>query len=414
MKKTALITALILVLILSGCTETVKESSNSETKINWSEMTWEDHLDASKNTSVNLHMWGGSDLVNNYIDQFLAPRLKEKHSITLNRVPITDARDMINKLITEKDVDKADGSIDLMWINGENFALSKENSLLLGSYAHVIPNYNALIDTEAKDNLYDFGLATDGMEVPWGKSQFVFVYDSAKIDTPPASMSELLAFAKNNPGKFTYPAPPDFTGSAFVRNALIEMQADGDRFLETLSHDELAQLAQPGLDLLSQMKPYLWREGVTYPENSGKLDQLYGAGEVWMTMSYNPVHAQSMIDSGQFPETSKTFVLENGTLSNTHYLAVPFNTQNASGAFVVINEMISFEAQLEKFKPSVWGDGLAISVNKLSDAEKDMVNAVDRGESTLSPEVLGNHKIPEMSASYVEVLEDLWYESIAK
>ncbi len=53
-------------------------------------------------------------------------------------------------------------------------------------------------------------------------------------------------------------------------------------------------------------------------------------------------------------------------------------------------------------------------MNKLSDSEKDMVNSVDRGQSTLSPEVLGNHKIPEMSASYVEVLEDLWYESIAK
>ncbi|WP_430882916.1 ABC transporter substrate-binding protein [Fusibacter sp. JL216-2] len=412
MKKIAIITALILILILSGCTEAVKENSESES--NWNEMTWEEHLQASKGTSVNLHMWGGSDLVNNYIDQFVAPRLEEKYAIRLNRVPITDARDMINKLITEKDVDKTDGSIDLMWINGENFALSKENNLLLGSYADLIPNYSALIDTSAKDNLYDFGLATDGMEVPWGKSQFVFVYDSAKIETPPASMTELLEFAKNNPGKFTYPAPPDFTGSAFVRNAMIEMQENGDRFLENLSNEELDQLAQPGLDILSQMKPYLWREGMTYPENSGKLDQLYRAGEVWMTMSYNPVHAQSMIDSGQFPETSKTFVLDNGTLSNTHYLAVPFNTTNASGAFVVINEMISFEAQLEKFKPSVWGDGLAISVNKLSDSEKDMVNSVDRGQSTLSPEVLGNHKIPEMSASYVEVLEDLWYESIAK
>ncbi len=64
-----------------------------------------------------------------------------------------------------------------MWINGENFALSKENNLLLGSYADLIPNYSALIDTSAKDNLYDFGLATDGMEVPWGIGSICnFVY----------------------------------------------------------------------------------------------------------------------------------------------------------------------------------------------------------------------------------------------
>ena len=133
MKKSLLVVALILTLILSGCTSSVDKKM-------WSELTWDEHLEGAKGTSVNIHMWGGSDLVNNYVDQFIAPRLLEKYEITLNRVPITDARDMINKLITEKDVDKKDGSIDIMWINGENFALSKENDLLLGSYADQIPN----------------------------------------------------------------------------------------------------------------------------------------------------------------------------------------------------------------------------------------------------------------------------------
>ena len=407
MKRIVLVTTLILTLILSGC------SAPQETS-NWTDSSWSDLVENSKGTTVNIHMWGGSDLVNNYMDQFLAPRLLEEYEITLNRVPITDARDMLNKLVTEKEVDKKDGSIDIMWINGENFSISKENELLLGSYASKLPNYNELVDTTALDVIYDFGLATDDMEVPWGKSQFVFVYDSEYIDTPPTSMNELLEFTKNNPGKFTYPAPPDFTGSAFVRHAFIESQPNSDQFLESLENAELTELAAPGIEFLSQIEPYLWRKGTTYPENSGKLDQLYSAGEVWMTMSYNPVHAQSMIDSGQFPETSKTFVLDAGTLSNTHYLAVPFNASNAPGALVTINEMISFEAQVEKFKPTVWGDGLAISVAKLSDAQKEVLNTVDRGTSTLSPEVLDSHKRPEMSASYVEVLEDLWYESIAK
>jgi len=407
MKKSLLVVALILSLILSGCTSSVDTRS-------WSELSWDEHLEEAKGTNVNIHMWGGSDLVNNYMDQYIAPRLKEKYEITLNRVPITDARDMINKLITEKEVEKKDGSIDIMWINGENFALSKENNLLLGSYADQVPNYMELVDNTAKDIIYDFGLPTDDMEVPWGKSQFVFVYDSAKMDEPPKSMEELLAFAKANPGKFTYPAPPDFTGSAFVRNVLVEVQADGERFLDVLTDDDLRILADPGVAFLEEIDPYLWREGTTYPENSGKLDQLYSAGEVWMTMSYNPVHAQSMIDSGQFPETSKTFVLDAGTLSNTHYLAVPFNTANASGALVAINEMISFEAQVEKFKPSVWGDGLAISTSRMSDEQIKTVNNIDRGQSTLSPEILDAHKLPEMSASYVDVLEEMWYERVAK
>ncbi len=407
MKKAVIVTAIILTLILSGCTKAVEQS-------NWSDMSWENHLETSKGSTVNIHMWGGSDLVNNYVDQFIAPRLLEKYEITLNRVPISDPRDTINKLVTEKEVDKSNGSIDIMWINGENFALAKENSLLLGSYAGQLPNYQNLVDTNATDIIYDFGLATDDMEVPWGKSQFVFVYDSAKMSNPPTSMKELLEFAKNNPGKFTYPAPPDFTGSAFIRTAIGEVQPESEKFLDSLSDEELTELAQPGIEYLEELKPYLWREGTTFPESSGKLDQLFGTGEVWMTMSYNPVHAQSMIDSGQFPETSKSFVLEAGTLSNTHYLAVPFNASNSSGAFVVINEMISFEAQIEKFKPSVWGDGLAISMGLLNDEQKTEVNGIDRGQSTLSPEVLDQHKLPEMSASYVNVLEELWYERIAK
>ncbi len=407
MKKAVIVTAIILTLILSGCTKAVEQS-------NWSDMSWENHLETSKGSTVNIHMWGGSDLVNNYVDQFIAPRLLEKYEITLNRVPISDPRDTINKLVTEKEVDKSNGSIDIMWINGENFALAKENSLLLGSYAGQLPNYQNLVDTNATDIIYDFGLATDDMEVPWGKSQFVFVYDSAKMSNPPTSMKELLEFAKNNPGKFTYPAPPDFTGSAFIRTAIGEVQPENEKFLDSLSDEELTELAQPGIEYLEELKPYLWREGTTFPESSGKLDQLFGTGEVWMTMSYNPVHAQSMIDSGQFPETSKSFVLEAGTLSNTHYLAVPFNASNSSGAFVVINEMISFEAQIEKFRPSVWGDGLAISMGLLNDEQKTEVNGIDRGQSTLSPEVLDQHKLPEMSASYVNVLEELWYERIAK
>ncbi len=328
MKKAVIVTAIILTLILSGCTKAVEQS-------NWSDMSWENHLETSKGSTVNIHMWGGSDLVNNYVDQFIAPRLLEKYEITLNRVPISDPRDTINKLVTEKEVDKSNGSIDIMWINGENFALAKENSLLLGSYAGQLPNYQNLVDTNATDIIYDFGLATDDMEVPWGKSQFVFVYDSAKMSNPPTSMKELLEFAKNNPGKFTYPAPPDFTGSAFIRTAIGEVQPESEKFLDSLSDEELTELAQPGIEYLEELKPYLWREGTTFPESSGKLDQLFGTGEVWMTMSYNPVHAQSMIDSGQFPETSKSFVLEAGTLSNTHYLAVPFNASNSSGALLL-------------------------------------------------------------------------------
>ncbi len=56
------------------------------------------------------------------------------------------------------------------------------------------------------------------MESPWGSAQVVMMYDSQKTPLPPQSIPDLITWIKANPGRFTYPAPPDFTGSAFVRH----------------------------------------------------------------------------------------------------------------------------------------------------------------------------------------------------
>lgn len=96
-------------------------------------------------------------------------------------------------LLAEKQASKEQGSIDIMWINGENFRTSKDNGLLWGSFSSSLPNALAYANLDSPDIANDFGLATEGMEAPWGKAQFVFVYDSAKAKNPPKSMAELKA-----------------------------------------------------------------------------------------------------------------------------------------------------------------------------------------------------------------------------
>ncbi len=65
-------------------------------------------------------MWGGDDGINAYIDEYVTPRLKKDHNITLERVPIETA-DIIQKLRAEKQAGKEKGVIDVVWINGDNF-----------------------------------------------------------------------------------------------------------------------------------------------------------------------------------------------------------------------------------------------------------------------------------------------------
>jgi putative spermidine/putrescine transport system substrate-binding protein len=408
---------LILVIIsmmLAACSQGESSTGAASDKTSVLNMSWEQVTKQAADQTVNLYMWGGSESINRYIDEWVAPRLKDQSDVTLNRVPMNDTKEIINKLLAEKQTSKEQGTIDMMWINGENFKTSKENELLYGSFSDRLPNVQAYVDYESPDIANDFGLPTEGMEAPWGKAQFVFVYDEAKVKNPPKSMKALREWVEQNPGKFTYPAPPDFSGSAFVRHVLYETTGGHDQYLEGLEESTFQSKLQPAWDYLNEIEPFLWREGETYPESLAKLDQLFSNGEVWMSMGYDPARATNLINDGTYPDSARTFVLDNGTLSNTHYLAIPFNAPNPAGAMVAIDYLLSPEAQIAKYDPKHWGEDMSIDPAKLSDEDKQKLEAIDRGIATLSAEVLANHRLPEIPSTYVDIVEKGWIEHVAK
>jgi putative spermidine/putrescine transport system substrate-binding protein len=407
----ALAILLLISMILASCSESKGTGSSGTDLMN---ANWSTVEKQAKGQTVNLYMWGGSDSINKYIDEWVAPRLEEQANVTLNRVPMNDTKDIINKLITEKQATKNQGTIDIMWINGENFETSKESDLLFGSFASKLPNAQAYVDMDSPDIANDFGSPTEGMEAPWGKAQFVFVYDEAKVTNPPKSMEALKDWVEQNPGKFTYPAPPDFTGSSFVRHAMYETTGGHEQYLESLDPSQLESKLDPLWNYLNEIEPHLWREGQTYPESLAKLDQLFASGEVWMSMGYDPARATNLIKNGTYPNTARTFVLDGGTLSNTHYLAIPFNSPNPAGAMVAVNYFLSPEAQIAKYDPQHWGEDMAIDPAKLSSEDLQKLEAIDRGPATLPADVLASHRLPEITSSYVSIIEKGWIEHVAK
>ena len=409
-KQLSLIVLLMLAFIVAGCSGNTVPADQGENPI---DKDWETVLADAKGTTVNIYMWGGDELTNSWMDGFVADNLLEQYDITLNRVPM-GPDEYLNKLLGEKQAGKQTGTIDMLWINGENFRTARQADLLWGPFAEKIPNFLQYVDKDAPDIAYDFGYPVEGYEVPWGKAQFVFGYDTARTAEPPKSAEALLAWVKDHPGRFTYPELPDFTGSVFVRQLMYELCGGYEAFPYTDEVDKKAldEQLQPLWDYLNEMKPHLWREGTTYPSGVAILHQLFADGEIDLTMTYSPALMSGWIDQGLLPDSVRTYVGDKGTIGNTHFLAIPFNAPNKEGAMVLANFLLSPEAQLSKYVPKNWGDLIALDTNKLPDDVLAEMEAIDTGIATLSPEVLQSHRVPEISAAYIPVIEELWTERV--
>lgn len=406
MKKIiSLILLLSFIVTMTGCSKNLQ--GNNE---NMLEKSFDEILTDSKGTTVNFYGWGGSQQINDWLDTFVSANLKEKYDINFNRVPM-NIDDVLNKLLGEKQLN-TEGTIDIVWINGENFYTAKKNDLLYGPFIEKLPNFNKNIDKDSLEVKYDFGFPVEGHEAPYGKAQFVMIYDEERVNNIPTNHESLLEFVKNNPGKFTYPAPPDFTGSAFVRNIIYDI-VGYEKFLKLDADKETVyKEIEPAINYLKKIKPYLWKKGETYPATIAQLDNMFADNEVVMSMSYNPNSASGKVSNGQFPQSTRTFLFENGTIGNTHFLAIPKNSTNKEGALTVINYILSVEAQVSKYNPENWGDLPVIDNNKLNDEEKKLFDNIKLGEASIPQSILLDKRVPEMPADLIPIIEQIWLENI--
>ncbi len=399
-------------LILIFLTVTAPALVQAETKNEV--LTWEEAVKAARGQTVDWYMWGGSPAVNKYVNGYLATELKKRYGITLRQVPVKDIAEVVSKLVVEKQAGKdSDGSVDLMWINGENFRTCKDQKLLYGPFADKLPNQQ-YVDWSNPTIKNDFGTPVQGMESPWGSAQMVMIYDSARTPRPPKSIAALIDWIKAHPGRFTYPAPPDFTGSVFVRHIFYHAAGSVDIWQGDYTEAEFNKAADATYAILSDLKKSLWREGDTYPESPVRMNTLFADGEVDFSFSYHQGEASRNILDGLFPKTVRTFVFDEGTITNTHFVAIPYNAKDTAAAMVVANFLLSPEAQLEKAKPDVWGDFSTLSPSKLPASWQEKFKDLPRGAATLDDAELQAHQLPEPPSKILVQLEKGWTEHVLK
>jgi putative thiamine transport system substrate-binding protein len=283
----------------------------------------------------------------------------------------------------------------------------KAQDLLFGPFAQDLPNFR-YVDTAGKPTtLVDFTVPTEGLEAPWGMAQFVFLYDTAVVAESPRSIPALLEWVEANPGRFTYPAPPDFIGSTFLKHVLAELTDQPEALQRPMDQAEFAAVTAPLWAWLEEARPHLWRKGEGYPLSGPALQQLLDDGEVDFAMAFNPADASAAISAGRLPETVRTFILEDGTIGNTHFVAIPFNAAHAAGAMVVADFLMSPEAQARKQDPRVWGDGTVLDLAALAPKDRARFDALPLGIATLPPDQLTPVR-PEPHPSWMAKIEAEW------
>lgn len=364
-------------------------------------------------TTVNFYGWGGNELVNSWIDDTLTPYVKEKYGIKLNRVPM-NIDEILSILLLDKQNNNLNGNVDLIWINGENFATAKENGLLYGPFTNELPNFKKYINEEDDEIKYDFATPIDGYESPYSKAQLVLIYDSAKIANPPKSADELLEYCKEHPKRFTYEALPGFTGSAFVRNLIYE-KVGYDKLAnldKNVSKNQVREIIKPAIDYLLELNKYLWMGGKTFPATNEIVDSMFMDGTLDFSISYDPYHVSSFIENGSYASTCKAFVFDNGTIGNTNYVAIGFNSKNKLGAMCVADAILSVPMQASKMNPKVWGALPVLNNNKLTSEELKIFEDTKVGIGSLSQKELLEKRIPELPAYLVTIIEEIWSEDI--
>lgn len=331
--------------------------------------TWDQTLKDARGQTIYFNAWGGSKNVNAYI-RWAAKEIESRYGVKLVHVKVTDISEVVSRILAEKTAGvSSGGSVDMMWINGENFKTMKEAKLLYGPFTAKLPSM-AFANVKGLKLDADFTVPVEGLEAPWGVGQLNFIYNTEEVSRPPKTATDFLAYAKAHPGRVTYPKPPQFHGSSFLKQVLLDLAKDRQALYGPVTQADFHKVTAPLWAWLDAIHPHMWRKAGAFPTGSSQMVQMLDDGEIDLAISFNPNDATAKVKKGLLPEGSTTLVFDIGALTNSHFLAIPFNSNAKAGAMVAINFLLSAEAQGRKADTDVWGDPTILMVDRLPKDQK--------------------------------------------
>lgn len=340
-------------------------------------------------SEVRFYAWAGSAEVNAYIE-WAKHELAKDHAIDLKHIKVADISEAVTLLLA--DATEQTSAVDLLWINGENFAALKQANKLVGNLQAKVPNSRLL----RKDLAWqiDFGTPVEGFELPWGIAQLQLIVRDIHLRQKQAIVSPeaLLDLAKTHPERFSYPKPPSFHGTSWLK-ALAFQLAEHPEMLTLPATDARAKLVlAPLWRYLDKLHPHLWQQGREFPISAGRQRQLYNQGVLDNSITFNPNEVKALQVQHKLSADARSVSLGERALTNFHYLAIPASSQRKAAALKVINFFLSVKAQGEKARADGWADPSVVRLNG--------------GDSKAQHTLVANH--PEPHVSWNAVLEREW------
>ncbi len=328
---TMILSAVMLAACLTGCGGKAGDSGNSG--------------DAGSGGKKAVSLWAtGSDNVREIFEALVSDfntnsEYAGQYEVTLQfMLSGTGAQTLADMLAAASKAGQTNTDYDIVDLSGDDLSklvslIGQEQFVKLDSSK--IPNAASV---EAKSSI-----ATDYCQ-PYRGTTVILAYDSAKVPTPPATMDELVAWMKANPGRFAYNTPgTGGAGDSFARSSVYNFLPE-----EAFTSDDEKWIGEwdEGFNFLKEIHPYIYFSGgsVVYPnKNQGTLD-LLNQGEIDMCPNWADM-VLSQRASGEIKDSIKITQIDPALTGSLQSLVIPTFGSNTDGAYAFMNYMLSPAAQ---------------------------------------------------------------------
>lgn len=267
---------------------------------------------------------------------------------------------------------------DLVWMDLDAFHQYRAGRLLQPGLVAKVPNA-ALIDWSYFGRRIERDDQQAGSVVPWGKNPLMLVYNRDNVEKVPTNLAQLAAWVRQNPGRFTIHRGR--SGYRMLHSWLREMAQPPNQLPGTFSESDYAQTRDKLVAFIEALRPYFWMEGEHFPKDAAELDLLFSQGKVDFSIHEgSPARFQELADKPlRFRVGRRVWPCPEAMCA--HFLGIPVKATNKEGALVVLNELLSPQAQWQKQDPDIWGDGSVLDVERLPDHWRTRFLAAQSGRT---------------------------------